>query len=308
MSMPTLTVVPDAQVPDAVKSAPLPEGIRVAWTLKAEFPTPHGTVFLRYSAPEDGDDELLVLTTSGKALQRLRDTGWEKKAPKTLQALWLAPREKKGPLLQLDHFRLAFPEGFSGLCSLNDLSATETKFAWNGLHFVEEALKSAPDADAFAPPLSLPKPKYGGQTRFGAAIFGGRRYFLRFAKAGPLQFLEIATTSGKTLAVHRLESNFAGAEDTSLSALWLDDKRKLGPVLVARDSDTVRVHVFTEGLAKLLCAQNFSDSSSSISATTVEFSRDKRGQLIVSENYSEREGGGHTTDYVWAGDRFREVK
>ncbi|WP_309715249.1 hypothetical protein [Armatimonas sp.] len=295
-----------SSLPAPVRRVALAPGHKLCWMLKAEFPAPHGTVFLRYSAPEDGDNELLVLTTSGKALQRLRDTGLEKEAPKTLEALWLAPREKKGPLLQLDHFRLAFPEGFSGLCSLSDLSATETKFAWNGLHFVEEALKSAPDADAFAPPLALPKPKYGGQIRFGAAIFGGRRYFLRFAKAGPLQFLEIATTGGKTLAVHRLESNFAGAGDTSLSALWLDDKRKRGPVLVARDSDTVRVHVFTEGLAKLLCAQDFSDSSSSISATTVEFSRDKCGLLIVSESYSEREGGGHTTDYVWTGRSFEE--
>ncbi|MBB6051651.1 hypothetical protein [Armatimonas rosea] len=68
----------------------------------------------------------------------------------------------------------------------------------------------------------------------------------------------------------------------------------------------VRVHVFPDGFTKLLCAQDFNDSSSSIAATTVEFSRDKRGLLIVSESYSEREGGGHTTDYFWTGHRFKE--
>lgn len=306
MDTPTLALV--SSVPEPLRRVALPPDHKVCWTLKAQFPAPHRTVFLRYSAPDDGDDQLLVLTTSGRALQRLRDTGLERKVPRTLQALWLAPREKKGPLLQLDSLRLAFPDGFSGLCSLSDLSDTETKFAWNGLRFVEESLKLAPDADTFAPPLGLPKPRYGSQRRFGAASFAGRRYFLRWTQAGRLHYLELASTSGKTLAVHRLEDGFAAAGDTSLSALWLDDKHKHGPVLVVRDSDMVRVHVFTDGFSKLLCAQDFNESSSSISATTVEFSRDKRGQLIVYESYSEREGGGHTTDYLWTGDRFRQVK
>lgn len=304
MDTPTLAFV--SSVPEPLRRVALPPDHKLCWTLRAEFPAPHGAIFLRYSAPDDGDDELLVLTPTGKPLQRLSDTGREKKVPKTLQALWLAPRERKGLLLQLDGLRLAFPDGFSGLCSLSDVSATETEFVWNGLRFVEAEQRSLPDADAFAPPLLLPKPRYGGQRRFGAAIFAGRRYFLRWTKAGPLQYLELATVSGKTLSVHRLDDGFAGAEDTSLRALWLDSKRERGPVLVVRDSDMVRVHVFTDGFTKLLCAQDFNDSSSSIAATTVEFSRDKRGLLIVSESYSEREGGGHTTDYFWTGHRFKE--
>jgi hypothetical protein len=320
MANPTLVLIPNP--PDAVRQAALVSGHTCRWTLKATFPAPHGTVFLRYSEPEQGEDALDVLSSAGKLLQRLRDTHLPsdllKVAPKTLGAGWLDPRTQKGPMAiftLLDYedktpYRmwLAFPEGFVGICTLSREWDTTKKYAWNGLEFTEANERNAPAATDVSPPPALIVP---GTTRFGAAFFGGRRFLLRWTKTGGQITLAILDSRGRLLARHRLQDDFSATKFTTLSAMWLDEKRKHDPILQARDSDMVRLHVFSDDFSRLICVQDFNDSSSSISATTVRFGRDKRGILTVTEIYSERtfdDGSGgesHETNYVWNGHSFR---
>ena len=318
MLTPTLTLA--RAVPDAVRRVPLLPGHKLRWTLKAEFPAPHGAVFLRFSKPEEGDNCVDVLTAGGKRLHRLEAAWLDAVVPGGLRAEWLDPRERKGLLTSLtqpDDERiprrlwLAFPDGFSGICTQSRDWGDKPKLAWNGLQFVDAASARQPDAlDVSAPPTLASK----SATRFGATVFGKRRFLLRWTKSGERATLEVLDVRGRILGRHRLADDFSATTFRSLGAMWLDEKRKRGPILEARDSDSVRLHVFSDDLSRLICVQNFSDSSSSISATTVSFGRDKRGVLTVTESYSERGGedgsGGesHDTDYVWSGRSFLEKK
>jgi hypothetical protein len=318
MSTPTLTLA--RIVPDAVRRAELAPGHKLRWTLKAEFPAPHGTVFLRYSEPEQGDNRLDVLTAAGKRLHRLEDVGLGAAVPAGLRAEWLEPHARKSPLASFTQpdderkprrFWLSFPDGFSGICTQSREWGDATKYAWNGLRFVEAASARQPDAIDVSFPSALASKNV---TRFGAAVFGGRRFLLRWVAAGERATLEVLDVRRRLLGRHRLADDFSATTFRSLSAMWLDEKRKRGPILEARDSDSVRLHVFSDNLSRLICAQDFNDGSSSISATTVVFGRDKRGVLTVTESYSERGGedgsGGesHDTDYVWSGRSFQEKK
>lgn len=319
MPKPTLALV--SEPPDAVRRAPLPPNHKPYWTLRADFPAPDGTVFLRYSAPESGDDCLDVLTPGGKRLQRLTDTPLVQTPPAALRARYLSPATRRGPLMDfrqpysgdrtLHLFHLAFPDGLSGVGTL-EREFGEGEHAWNGLRFVEAAAKNSPDALDASTPALFPASLLGERTRFAVAVFGGHRFVLRWTKSGERHTLEILDPRGRRLAVHRLTDGFSATRFTSLSAMWLDEKRARGPVLETRDSDSVRLHVFTEGFQKLVCAQDFNDSSTSLYATTVSLRRDGRGVLTVTESYSERGGedgsGGesHETDYVWTGRGFAE--
>ena len=317
MPMPHLSLV--ASPPDAIRRAPLLPGHKPCWILKAEFPAPYGTVFLRYSKPEQGDNCLDVLTAAGKRLHRLEDVELDASVPGGLRAEWLDSRARKGPLAnftQLDderkprRFWLAFPEGFSGICTLSREWDDKQKWAWNGLRFVEAENASQPDALDVSCPSALASKK---RTRFAAAVFGGRRFLLRWIAAGERATLEVLDVRGRLVARHRLADDFS-ATTFRLDAMWLDEKRKRGPILQTRDSDQVRLHVFSDDLSRLICAQDFSDFSTSISATSVILGRDKRDVLTVTENYSERGGedgsGGesHDTNYFWSGRSFQVKK
>ena len=336
---PTISLV--TTLPDAVRRVALPTGYKISGTLRAEFPPPYGAVYLRYATHADNnlthaDNNLLeVITPSGTLLQHLVDTAI-KVNPAFLHAnpSWLAPQnqqEQKGPVIAFrqellaqdkkpyqHEFRLSFPDGFSHLCTLSDWPTTgekgEPQHVWNGLGFVEETEEGKPDADDFSPPTILPKPRQGTQTRFGATVFGTSRYLLRWTRAKSRHYLEISDANGRFLCYHRLRDDFGTDKFTTLGALWLDDKRKQDPIVLVRDSDQVRLHVFSEGFTRLLCVQDFNDSSSSIAATTVNLGRTKQGILTITESYSERgdeEGKGgdsHETDYVWDGRRFTGSK
>ena len=172
-------------------------------------------------------------------------------------------------------------------------------------------MKKKPHYDDSPVPAGFPQSRCGSTARFGKALFD-RLYYLRWVSERKQTSLEVLDSRGKTLVRHPLTDSFVlDKRFISVSADWLDARRKRGPMLIACDSDQVRVHVFTDGLAKLLCTQDFNDSSSSISATTVEFGRDKRGIFTVTESYSERgdeEGNpsenNHSTEYHWTGRGF----
>lgn len=319
MATPTLTIV--KTVPDAVKRAPVLIQHKVLWTLRADYPTSYGTVYLRYSTPEGRGDSLDVISPQGKIIQRLMDTPLSSRvAPRKLQAGWLTPGRNSGPVLRWeqlppdadrpDRYFLAFPDGFTGLCTLTSVYGSEPNVAWNGISFVDAKYKNEPDVTVCSEPRIFPKSNRGAQTRFAAAIYDRKRYILRWGQTGMRYWLEVLNAKGKRLALHWLRDDFAGTSRSSLGAMWLDEKRERGPVLETRDSDLVRLYVFNEGFTKVICTQDFNDSSSSISATTVSFDRDKRGLLTVSESYSERpdeEGhGGNSsqTNYFWNGSSF----
>jgi hypothetical protein len=313
-------------LPPAIAGAPLPaypadlayeSKYVVCWTLKATFPAPHGTVYLRYARPDSGEDCLDVLTPDGKRLQRLWDAPLMDKPPVRLSARWLAPGEKKSPLVGFEQkfpdddapkpVRIAFPDGFAGLCSLSRLYEPKKKHVWDGLQFVE-GKPGALSADRFAAPERLPASRLGKMTGFGALLLRGRRYLLRWTGQNEKNVaLEILSASGRTLIKHRLKDDFGATRSTSLSALWLDEKRQRGPILQTRDSDQVRLHVFSDDLQKLICVQDFDDGSSSLAATTVSFERDKRGVLEVWENYSNSDGDSSRTGYRWSGSGFGEI-
>lgn len=330
---PTLTLVKD--LPRAVASVPLPASADdaffqrryvVHWTLKAEFPAPYGTIYLRYAEPEKWDNCLDVLTPSGKRLQRLRNVSlMDTPLPARLSGRWLAPRERKGPLLAFvqkfpnddapSPIYVAFPDGFAGFCSISRAYRDDKKYVWNGLEFVEGDSKDdrsgSLSAGRFTAPELLAPTRLGKTTRFGAAFVKNRRYLLRWTNQGDKKFfLEILDASGRTLAQHRRPDGF---DPGGIGAMWLDSKRHRNPILQTRDSDQVRLHVFSDDFRKLLCVQDFNDGSSSIAATTVAFERDKRGILEVWENYSERGdedgngGASSSTSYRWNGQAFQEV-
>ncbi|MGC4046491.1 MAG: hypothetical protein QM758_22085 [Armatimonas sp.] len=321
MSSPTLTLA--KTIPDAMKHTPVLILHKVLWTLRADYPAPHGTVYLRFSVQESGEDCLDIITSQGRILQRLMDTPFSLRVPpRKLQAGWLALGRTTAPLLRWEQlppgenypapYFLAFPDGFAGLCTLSEAYERKTTYAWNGIRFVEAKQKNEPDVTICSEPRIFPKSKssMGAQTRFAAAIYGGRRYMLRWGQTGMRYWFEVLDSKGKRLALHWLKDDLAGTSRSTLGAMWLDEKRHEGLVLEARDSDLVRLYVFTDDFGKLLCTQSFDDSSSSIAATTVSFDRDKRGLLTVSESYSERpdeEGHGGTsseTNYVWDGHSF----
>ena len=334
---PTLTLVKSP--PPAVARVPLPIYSQkntnynpkyvVAWFLKATFPTPDGTVYLRYCVPEKsqgGDDFLEVFTPDGKRLQSLRNGPLTSQfLPARLSARWLAQREHKGLLLYFEQtfhddkqpkpIFIAFPDGVTGFCSISRAYEHNKKYVWNGLEFIRadptEDLGALIFAGKFDAPRQLPPTQFGEATRFGAVFARNRRFFLRWTnQVGKRFFLEILDKSGSALARHRLPDGF---DPGGISALWLDSKHQRNPIIETRDSDQVRLHVFSDDFQKLLCIQDFNDGSSSISATTVAFERDKRGILEVWESYSERGdedgsgGASSSTGYRWNGHGFQEV-
>ncbi len=311
--------------PPAVQKAAFPTEsapYKIWWVLKAEFPAPHGTIFVRYAAPESGVDCLDVLTPTGKRLQRLRDVPlMDKFLPVRLQGRWISPYEKKGPLITFEQrfpddkenktLYLAFPDGFNGLCTLSRAYDPRKKHVWDGLSFVEEAdrTKTGITAERFSAPELLPPSRQRSMTGFGALMKKDRRYLLRWTSQGEKNFmLEILDKTGRVLARHRLQDDFGATSFTFLSAMWLDEKRRRGPILEVRDSDQVRLQVFSDDFQRLLCVQDFNDGSSSLAATTVAFERDKRGILEVWENYSSSDGDHSSTGYRWTGRAFQEIK
>ena len=307
-------------IPVAVERAALLPGYEKFWLLQADFPAPHGTVYVRFSRPEQGDNCLEVITGSGKFLQRLMDCSAMKTTPQQLGASWLFPKERKGPLLlfrqrypdekeQTPMF-LAFPEGFSGLCTLSRQNFAYKPVRWNGIQFSEAGDVSQPDAEDIDAPLafrrrgweSKPDLRWPFLGRIGTFCAGART-----AENSP----GISRQVGQDPRAPSAERRLWRDESHEHRATWLDDRRKRGPILIARDSDQVRVQVFSDGFQKLLCAQDFNDSSTSIYATTVALLRDKHGILTISEDYSERggedgsPGSSHSTGYVWNGRGFQ---
>ena len=245
----------------------------------------------------------------------------------------MEPTRKRGPLLYLRtstwHLLYAFPDGFSGFFSENSAPTRlfktvrfvpdsrgfvapqwgKERWYWSGASFVGKA--SVPDIEEGTPPRQLRLAPTKEETRF-AAVFFDRFYYLRWVTQGKKAILEVLDKSGRRLAHHALQDTFgASPRFTFLTAIWADDKRKRQPVVIVRDSDQVRVHVFTDGLRTLLAAQDFNDSSTSISATTVSFGCDKHGLLTVTESYSERggddgsPGASSENSYRWTGKEFR---
>lgn len=317
-TQPTLRSV--SALPLAVRRLPVPKGYRVSGGLEAHFPAPFGTVYLRYLVHTELPARLEVVTPQGGLLQRTESRDLPDKLPTRLSAHCLDTARKRGPLLRLldDEwvYLWAFPDGFSGLLSLNQIPhEAEKNHVWSGVSFVEKGGTVGPDWCRASAPTRLPVSPYGTTVRFGAVRFE-TTLFLRWVSERRSTRLEVLDRSGKILARHRLTDSFTADDDfVGMTADWLDTKRKRGPVLIARTSDSVRVHVFTDGLRALVCEQDFSDFSTSISATHTVFGRDKSGLLTVSEDYSERgdeEGNpsenNHVTDYVWKGKGFVKVK
>lgn len=328
--MPELKI--DPSPPAAVGRAPVPRGGKAFWTLRAVYPAPYGSVWVRYWEA-DNNEYLDVLMASGMLLQRARlDPSPGTDAPVFCEALYLEPTRKRGPLLHLRtvawHLLYVFPDGFSGFFSENSVplhSSKTVRFVpdsrgfvglqpgkerqpWSGVSFVEE--KPGPDISEGTAPVRLPVSPTQEETRF-AAVFFDHFYYLRWVTRGKKAILEVLDKSGRRLAHHALQDTFgASPRWTFLSAIWADDKLKRQPVVIVRDSDQVRVHVFTDGLRTLLAAQDFNDLSTSISATTVSFGRDKHGLLTVTESYSERggedgsPGNSRESSYRWTGKAF----
>jgi hypothetical protein len=163
--MPELAV--DLAPPAAVKRAPLPPGTKLFWTLKAVYPAPDGTVWVRYSEREGGDSPgefFEVLTATGTLLQRAEvDTSFSANPPAGRQALYLEPVKRRGPVLYFPagylHYLFAFPDGFAGFLSENSVGADDgeppltfatdgrgltvarrksgERYAWTGVTFTE---------------------------------------------------------------------------------------------------------------------------------------------------------------------------
>ena len=329
MPEPKIDFVP----PIAVGRAPLPKGGKAFWTLRAVYPVPYGSVWIRYWEM-DNNEYLDVLTASGMLLQRARlDPSPGTDAPASCEALYLLPTRKRGLLLYLRtetwHLLYAFPDGFSGFFSENSVAIESSKAVrfvpdsrgivglqlgkerryWSGISFAEG--KPGPHISEGTAPNRLPVSPTQEKTRF-AAVFFDRLYYLRWVTRGQKATLEVLDKSGRRLAHHALRDTFgASPRWTFLNAVWADDKHKRQPVVVVRDDDQVRVHVFTDGLRTLLVSQDFNDSSTSISATTVSFGRDKHGLLTVTESSSERggedgsPGNSSESSYQWDGKAFQ---
>lgn len=325
----------DLSPPPAVNRVAVPPGAKVFWILKAVYPAPYGTVWVRYWEKEY-DEYLDIVTASGGLLQRVRlDPSPNQKPPLSCTAHYLEPTRRRGPLLYLRssswHLFYAFPDGFSGFLSENSeaisqfstvhftqdkrgftaLNLGTKRLHWTGVSFADRKSPSEiADISEGSAPRRLPLSPTKEAARFAAAHFD-RLYFLRWVTKGEKASLEVLDKTGRPLARHALRDTFGTSpRSTFLSADWADDRRKRSPVVVVRDSDMVRVYVFSDGLRTLLAVQDFNDSSSSLSATTVSFGRDKHGLLTVTESYSERGGddgsGGssHESSYRWTGKSF----
>jgi hypothetical protein len=331
--MPELKV--DSAPPVAVQRVSVPYSGKIFWTLRAVYPEPYSTVWVRYWE-SDNDEYIDILTASGQILQRVRlVTSAGQEPPVICAALYLEPRRQRGPLLyikssSLHHF-YALPEGFSGFFSESDeriefsqplrftqdhrgfvlLQLGKERRHWSGVRFAEGT--EGPDIVDGTAPVRLPLAPTKEKTRFATAIFD-RVYFVRWVTKGEKAILEVMEKAGKCFARYPLRDTFGASQGWSqLSAVWVDDRRKRTPAIIVRDSDQVRVHVFGDGLRTLLAVKDFNDSSSSISATTVSFGRDKKGLLTVTEAYSERGdengngGDSHDTNYRWTGRDFVET-
>jgi hypothetical protein len=319
--MPELKVI--TRCPEVVERVPLPKkDTQVLWRLVATYPAPLGTVYLRYSSK----DMLEIITPFGKLLQRLDMSADSLQAtPQEPTATYLPATPARAavaqaPLLSFFNdgkllYHFAFPDGFSGFCaiSLQDKEdATAVPSTWNGLRFVEKTARNNPDVLRGTVPIVFSTIQKGEVKCFASAIFD-KCYLFRWVKAGKRIHLQILTPKGALLATHPLADDFTTELGTDFTAKWLNKTRKTGPILIARTSDSIRVHVFTQGLTRLICAQDFSDFSTSLSATSANTEYDKKGFLVVTENYSEQgdeEGNpssnNHTTMYVWNGKKFVE--
>jgi hypothetical protein len=181
------------------------------------------------------------------------------------------------------------------------------------LRFVEKTARNNPDVLRGTVPIVFSAIQKGEVKCFASAIFD-KCYLLRWVKIGKRVNLQILTPKGVLLFAHPLADDFTTQSGLiDFTAKWLNKTRKTGPVLIARTSDSVRVHVFTQGLTRLICAQDFSDFSTSLSATSANTEYDKKGVLVVTESYSEQgdedgnpSSNNHTTTYVWNGKKFVE--
>jgi hypothetical protein len=335
------TLVRETSSPAALRRPPALPGAKVFWTLKATYPAPYGMVWLRYY--EVGHDPYLeLLNAQGQRLQQIPLSGSiSEKPPLDLRALYLEPGRQRGPVLYFKtteyHYLCVFAEGFTNFLSLNTvwidkeephplqieperrgtlgLKMGKDTYAWSGVSFVQNPTPSTLSADVYEgkAPLRWPLTPTREETRFAAVMFH-HLYFLRWIPKGERAILEILDKSGRRIAYHNLSSSFgASPRFTTLTAMWLEEKQKRGPVLEIRESDMLELYVFSDSLRTLHALQDFSDFSNSISSTTTSFGRDKNGLLTVTESTIENEGDGKQTapserNYHWNGKRFVEVK
>lgn len=309
-------LVLDPNPPAALNRHPPSPQTRVRWVLRAAYPAPFGTVYVRYNAHvSKKQGSVDVLTPAGKLLQR---SGFRETPPDKLSNLRATTLPNGAPLLRFAdaqwNYLWAFPDGFDSLFSMS-LLLKEQKPVWNGLAMVksEKGAETGPYVtDCDVPATFAPLPQ-GHIARGCAAVLFEHRAFLRWVQTGNMVHVEVLNPRGRLLARQRFGTAPAfGVPPRSyfLSALWLDEKRKRGPVVEIRDSDQVLLMVWGQGLTGPLVCASFDDSSSSLSATTVSYERDKNGILEVWESYSERpdengEGGNnHSTGYRWNGHGF----